>query len=99
RGYYYEGVSSVKSINAWALLPDGKVVNYKKKDIADVAAIGYAIATDGRYKEIDARGDMVAGAIFAYEVQEASDSVFAAFNWSFTGSSPRLRSRIEFDLP
>ena len=100
RADYLSGSSEVKSFKAWLIQPDGKVLTYGRKEIADVAVNTTALELYGeaRRQGIRAVEDAVPGAVFGYESVVEQRSVFNQIPWYFQSELPAERSTLTVKL-
>ena len=97
---YSAGSTKIQAFRAWLIQPDGKVVTYGKKEIADVAIHTSALELYGeaRRQTISAVQDARPGAIFGYEAVVEGDSVFNQHQWFFQLPLPCERSTFAVKL-
>jgi transglutaminase-like putative cysteine protease len=99
RADYLVSSGKVRDIMAWIVRPDGSTKYYDKKFILDLIADPDDVYNEGRFKIIDASGDVDAGYVFGYTTVSEDTPLFYQDRWSFQGRLPTLVSRYSLSLP
>ena len=96
---YLNGTGKVKEMQAWLIMPSGKVKRYGKDKIIDTAMPGDEVYNDIRYRLISAADEADPGTAFAYEAVSEDKSIFTQFEFEFQDRLPALVSRFVLTLP
>ena len=99
RARYLASASKVQDFDAWVIYPNGTSKDYGKKETLDIIADPDDVYNEGRMKVIDATGDVDVGAVFGYEIETESTTLFYQDIWQFQSSLPTLTSRYMLVLP
>ncbi|HZU29077.1 MAG TPA: DUF3857 domain-containing protein [Bryobacteraceae bacterium] len=96
---YLNGTGKVKELQAWLIMPSGKVKRYGKDKVMDVGMPGDDVYDDYRYRVISATNEADPGTVFAYEAVSEDKSIFTQFEFEFQDRMPSLLSRFVLNLP
>lgn len=99
RTFYFVSTGKIKDFSAWIIRPDGSSKSYDKKMVLDMIADRDDVYNEGRYKVIDATGDVDVGYVFGYSVVSEETALFYQDTWGFQGPIPTLVSRYALNLP
>jgi hypothetical protein len=96
---YETDLAKVRELRAWLLRQDGGVKTYGAGDALDVAQASNDVYNESRAKIIDARGNVLPGVTFAYEVVVEMRRLFASDIWMFQRDEPVLSSVCVVSVP
>jgi uncharacterized protein DUF3857/transglutaminase superfamily protein len=96
---YQKDTDKVHSLDAWLIRPSGEVHEYGKDEVADLALGGKAVYDEARARMVSAAEAADAGAVFGYESETESRSVFTQVDRMFQDELPVLLSRYTLQLP
>ena len=99
RAYYTTDGGKVRDIRAWLIRPSGQVKRYGKDEAPDWIAEPNDIYNELRYREISARDDAEAGAVFGYQTVTEYTPLVNEQQWGFQYTLPTLVSRFTLTLP
>src|SRR5579884_3503595 len=96
---YINGTGKVKELQAWLLMPAGKVRKYGKDKVLDLGMAQDDVYDDYRYRMISATDDADPGTVFVYEAVSEDKSIFTQFEFEFQDRMPALLSRFVLNVP
>lgn len=101
--FRFDNQSSIKSITAWTVKPDGKIVPLKEKDIRKTAVhASYIDYSDAKHKTFSmpevAQGDIIIYEVKTHRTHPPWSPGFSG-QWYIQGGIPTRRARLTLELP
>ena len=95
---YFATSSKVKELHAWLVAPNGFTKTYGKDRVEDVGAVGEDLYNEVRFRMVHADEPEI-GAVFAYEAESETKTLFTQDDYYFQNDFPAVQSRYILTLP
>lgn len=97
---YVKGADKVRMLQAWLVLPDGEIREYKEKDFADIESSDeLTLYSEMHVRVLDLSNAALPGSTFAWTYTVASKSRNASMAWVVRGEEPVIESRLTIRVP
>lgn len=98
---YEKGGAEVKSLAAWTIQPDGKVTEFPRRAISDIALDRntFMLFTERRARVVSAAGEVRQGSVFGVEAVVEDSGVFSQDLHLVANKAPVARWVRRYDVP